>query len=266
MLPSPLESQVAKRKQKRMSKEELRTPDQVEIFLNNLWERVTKHKKAIIVAIVIFVGGGIAYALYKQSTGEAEEATAVALRGVFDPLVSPVVGDQETAVLVKENLGTNAYTDRKTQIAAALKGAEEFLSQNTESKAVAAVKFVQASSYAASGDAKKGATELSTWLSENSGSVLEFTAMMQLGDAQLASGQVKEARETYTKVVSASPDLSLARAIALTRLGDLDNPLMTKTGNGSEAVKSYEAAHEIVKGDGANPLSRELELKMALLK
>ena len=58
-----MESQVAKRKQKRMSKEELRTPDQVEAFLNKLWERVTQYKTIIFIALAVFVGGGIAYAL-----------------------------------------------------------------------------------------------------------------------------------------------------------------------------------------------------------
>jgi len=257
---------VAKRKQKRMSKEELRTPDQVEAFLNKLWERVTKHKKIIIALIVVFVGGGVAYSLYERAESEKLEDTATALRGVFDPLVSPIVVDEETGAQIKETLGTNAYTERKLQLEAAQKGADEFLSNNADAKAAPAVKFVKATSYAAMGDAKKGSEEISAWLEANKGSVLEFSALMQLGDAQVASGQASEARSTYQKVVDATPEGSLARAMAHTRLGDLSNPLMAEKGDSAEAVKAYEAAQAIVKGDTANPLSRELELKLAFLK
>ncbi len=249
-----------------MSKEELRTPDQVEAFLNKLWERVTKHKKIIIALIVVFVGGGVAYSLYERAESDKLDATATALRGVFDPLVSPIVADEETGVQIKETLGTNAYTERKLQLEAAQKGADEFLSHSPDAKAASAVKFVKATSYAAIGDPKKGAEEISTWIEGNQGSVLEFTALMQLGDAQVASGQSAEARVTYQKVVDSTPEGSLARAMAHTRIGDLSNPLMAEKGNSSDAVKSYEAAQAIVKGDTSNPLSRELELKLAFLK
>ena len=264
--PSPLESQVAKRKQKRMSKEELRTPDQVEAFLNKLWERVTKHKTIIFIFLGLFLAGGIAYSLYEQAEDEKQEATATALRGVFDPLVSPVVADQEAVVQAKETLGTNAYTDRKLQLEAAQKGADEYLNSNADSKAASSIKFVKASTYSAMGDAKKGSEELAAWIEANKGSVLEFAAMIQLGDAQVASGQPSEAKATFQKIVDDSPEGSLARALAHTRLGDLSNPLMTDKGSSEAAVKSYEAAQEIVQGDASNPLSRELELKLAFLK
>ncbi len=257
---------MAKRKQKRMSKEELRAPDQVEAFLNKIWERITKHKKIIIAVIVVFVGGGIVWTLMERAENEKLEATATALRGVFDPLVSPIVEDQETGAQIKETLGTNAYTERKLQLEAAQKGADEFLSNNPEAKAVQAVQFVKASSYAAMGDPKKGSDELVAWVEANKGSVLEFTALMQLGDAQIASGQTQEARATYEKVVELSDGQSLARAMAHTRLGDLSNPLMAKQGDSAAAVKSYEAAQEIIKGDAANPLSQEIALKLAFLK
>ena len=257
---------MAKRKQKRMSKEELRTPDQVEAFLNKLWERVTKHKTMIFIALAVFVGGGIAYSLYERAETEKLEATATSLRGVFDPLVSPIVADQETGVQIKETLGTNAYTDRKLQLEAAQKGADEFLSANAEAKATSSVQFVKASAYAAMGNAKQGAEELATWIEANKDSVLAFSAMMQLGDVQVANGQTNEARATYQKVVDDSPEGSLAKAMAHTRIGDLSNPLMTDKGNSAEALKSYEAAQEIVKNDTSNPLTRELELKLAFLK
>ena len=257
---------MAKRKQKRMSKEELRTPDQVEAFLNKLWERVTQYKTIIFIALAVFVGGGIAYTLYERSENEKLEATATELRGVFDPLVSPIVADQETGVQIKETLGTNAYTDRKLQLEAAQKGADAFLSNNPDAKAVGSVNFVKASAHAAMGNAKQGAEELAAWIDANKDSVLGFSAMMQLGDAQVASGQVSEARGTYQKVIDGSPEGSLAQAMAHTRLGDLSNPLMSDKGNSADAVKSYEAAQAIVQGDTANPLSRELELKLAFLK
>jgi predicted negative regulator of RcsB-dependent stress response len=261
-----MELAVAKRKQKRMSKEELRAPDQVELLLTRVWQGVTKYKKLIIVALLVFIGGGVAYALHQKAQQEELDVTAAGLRGVFDPLVSPVVSNADDVEDLKTRLGTNAYTDRKTQLEASSKGAADFLSQHPNSKARAAVKLVQASIKAPLGQPKEGAQALGTWLSENGGSSLELVVLFQMGDAQLASGQLAEAQETYEKIKTSSPDVSLARALALTRLGDLKNPMMRSDGDAAAAREQYEAAKEIVKADGANPLSRELDLKLAFLK
>ena len=261
-----MELAVAKRKQKRMSKEELRAPDQIELVLNKVWQGVTKYKKLIIASLILFIGGGVAYALHQKSQQEELDVTAAGLRGVFDPLVSPVVSNDADVDDLKKRLGTNVYTDRKTQLEASSKGADDFLAQHPNSKAVAAVKLVQASVKAPLGQPKEGAEALGTWLSENAGSTLELVALFQLGDAQLASGQLAEAKETYQKINTSSPDISLARALALTRLGDLQNPMMRPDGDVAAALKQYEAAKEIAGADGANPLSRELDLKLAFLK
>ena len=257
---------MAKRKNERMSKEELRAPDQVEAFLNKWWERVTKHKKVILTAIGLFVAAGVAYTFYERAEEAKQEETATALRGVFDPLVSPIVPDEEAGTQMREGLGTNAYLDRKTQLEAALKGADAFIEGNAGAQAVNSVKFVKASARAVTGDPKAGAQELAAWLEENQESVLRFSAMIQLGVAQLASGQQDAAKTTFKKIHDDSPEGSLAQAMALTRLGDLSNPMMTESGNSAEALKSYEAAQKIVQDDRANPLSRELELKVAFLK
>jgi predicted negative regulator of RcsB-dependent stress response len=264
----PTETAVAKRKQKRMSKEELRAPDQVELVLTKLWKSITRYKKWIIASLLIFIGGGVAYALHENAQKKELEGTAASLRAPLDPLVSPVVTNSTDADIadLKTRLGTNVYTDRKKQLEEALKGADDFLSQRSNSKAASAIKLVKASVQAPLGNPKEGAEALGTWLSENNGSSLELLVLFQLGDAQLASGQLAEAQKTYEKIKTSSPDVSLARAVALTRLGDLKNPMMSAKGDAAEALKQYEAAKEIVKADAANPLSRELDLKLAFLK
>lgn len=257
---------MAKRTEKRMSKKELRTPDKVEATLTRAMDWVGKNSKLLWVLLVVFIAGGVAYVMNNQAAKAEVDATATDLRRVFDPMVSSVGADEDDTADLTKRLGVPAFTDRKSQLEAVTKGAEAFLSANGDNKAAPAIKFVQASSHSALGDSTKGAEALAKWLSENNGTSLEFTALIQLGDAQAASGKFEEAKTTFEKLAASTSEKSLGRALALTRLGDLQNPLNRKGGDGAEALKQYEAARTIIGVDTANPLTRELDLKLAFLK
>lgn len=224
---------MAKRKKKRMSKEELRRPDEVEVRLKRIWDSLNKYKKPLIASLVILIVGTVGWSIYKRSAASAKDSRAEALHAAFEPLAAFYGEDVKQ---LPENTPLKTFETRKAALEAADKGVDAFLAEHKDESG--AVSFIDAMIQLPLGDADKAVEALSAWTSSHADSPLYPAAMMRLAEAQAQAGKKDEAVASYRKVADLSG--GFVKVQALVAIGDLLSPV---TG-GSDAAKAKAAYEE----------------------
>lgn len=260
---------------KRMSKKELQAPDQVEVVLNETWDNLVAYRKWIIGAVALFVVGGVSWAIIHSLRDSAKAEAALALRDAMGPLTAFVdaPADGADAPKAKPIRGVKIFPSEAAATTEAAKRLDAFLAAHPDMDAAQVVSLTRAEVWLRQGDAARAAKDLQSWLGQHAESPLAPAALQALAQAQLATGKRDEARKTLTDLAAKST--GPAKALALTSLGDLDNPLITKGGDAAKARTHYEGAEKALgpKPQGDNPfvamsapyLFRELTNKLALL-
>ena len=260
---------------KRMSKKELQTPDQVEVALNKTWDNLVAYRKWIIGAVALVVVGGVSWAIFHNLRANAKAEAAVAVRDAMTPLIAFVEAPSDTpdAPNAKPIRGLKVFPNQAAATTEAAKRLDAFLAAHPDMDAAQVLSLTRAEVWLRQGDAARAAKDLQAWLAAHPESPLAPAALQALAQAQLANGKRDEARKTLADLAAKST--GPAKALALTTLGDLDNPLMAKGGDAAKARASYEEAQKALgpKPQGDNPfvamsapyLFRELDNKLALL-
>ncbi len=260
---------------KRMSKKELQAPDQVEVALNKTWDNLVTYRKWIIGGIAVFVVGGVSWAILHNMRASAKAEAALAVRDAMAPLTAFVDAPAEGADAPepKPIRGLQVFPSEAAATTEAAKRLDAFLAAHPDMDAAQVVSLTRAEVWLRQGDAARAAKDLQAWLAQHAESPLVPAALQALAQAQLAAGKRDEARKTLTDL--AAKTTGPAKALALTTLGDLDNPLVAPGGDAAKARASYEEAQKALgpKPQGDNPfvamsapyLYQELDNKLALL-
>lgn len=257
---------------KRMSRKELKQPDEVEVALKGMWGFIERYWRVMVGAAVALLVVGAATTIMGRMSKSTQEEQAAALQKALVPLSSPI-GEQapESQQVAGQETFATAAAARK----AASERLNAFVAEHPESTKAEAIALLQAS-LGADGAAADPAA-LTAWLGANADSSLVAVAQFQLAQSQERAGQKAEAMATYRKVADASQ--GVVKAMALMAIGDLNNPLAQGAGDANAAREAYTAAREALgtrpKADpddilalslGQPYIFAELDTKLALLE
>jgi hypothetical protein len=263
---------VAK-KLKRMTKEELRQPDEVQIKLQGLWNWIEAYWRYMVYgAGGLMVAGGIGSVMAGQAQGVAH-AEADALAAAVAPLSAPI-GDAPPGGNVDPD--EKRYETRAAALEATQKALVAFAQAHPDALSKSALSALAPAVEAQAGDAKAAAVELATWVSANPGSALQASALHALAEARAGSGDTSGALEAYRQLAGQSN--GAIKALAFMAMGDLQNPLSAKGGDATKARTAYQEASKALgprpqtaPGDIYAALSEpylfaEIENRLALLE
>jgi hypothetical protein len=229
------------RKEKPMTKEELRQPDEVEVKLNKFWEGLYKLRHYILggVAVLVVIGGVLWFT--GRSTASAKVAlgdeTAEALKAV-----GATTGEEPSWFAQLEKVPKPAhFADEKTRAEAATKGIDAFLAAHAGSPVAVPMGLTAANLKLRKGDAKAALADVEGWLTANADSPAVTLAEDLKARAHVAAGQLDEAEAAWTK--AAEQVEGPLKAHFLTQIADLQNPSVHPgRGDAAKALATYKAA------------------------
>ncbi|MGM0574321.1 MAG: tetratricopeptide repeat protein [Myxococcota bacterium] len=226
------------RQPKRMSRKELRQPDEVQVALKGLWDWIEEHWKLLVAAAGGLILIGVASTVIGGMQDSSRQEDAEALRAALEPLMAPVGEEDplEGAPMPEMERFETAEGAR----AAAAERLAVFLEENPDSDVAPAARLAMA---AVGGEAPEASVErLGQWIQEHEDLSLVTAARLVLADAQARAGSTEDAIATYRQVAEAQT--GLLKAQALMAIGDLRNPLVVDGGDAAGAREAYEAARE----------------------
>ncbi len=251
------------KKRKRMSKEELRSPDKIEVALTNAWKWVENHLRVVMALIVTAVAAIVVVFVLDRISSDHHADVSEQLRVAIKPLLMPPMEDAEERKKLMSQVKLPMYSDEQAKLKAGLASIDAYLQAHGSAEAAGIMRFAQGSLMIANGKTKAGAQALKDWVSKHGKSPVAQVAMGQLVDANLALGKPDEARSVAQQALAQAT--GVGKALPLVRLGDLSNPLMVSKGDAATARKHYEAAQKILEKQSDHPLTRQLSLRLAVL-
>lgn len=257
---------------KRMSRKELKRPDEVEVALKGMWGFIERHWRVMVGAAVALLVIGAATSIFGRMQKSDQESEAAALQKALVPLASPI-GEEAPAAqkIADQEVFPTAAAARK----ASSERLTAFVAEHPDALKSNGIALLQAS-LGADGTAADPAA-LQKWLADNEKSSLVPVARFQLGQSQERAGQKSEALASYRAVADGSE--GIVKAMALMAIGDLNNPMAGGTADANAAREAYTAAREALgPRPQANPddilalslgqpyIFAELQTKLALLE
>jgi len=262
---------VAKRK-RRMSKEELQAPDQVEVALARVWDVLNRYKLLIIGGIAALILLGVVIWIVNATSKASSEERSLALKEGSAALWGHV-GELPDFIAVQPGPRPPVFGDHRARLTAAQAGLEKYLEAYGSDRSVEAVDIARANVKLGLGDADGALALIDAWRAQRPRSPLLPTALEVRARALIAKGDRAAAAEALTEAAAASS--GTLKAELLRRLGDLENPLMGAGGDPKKARAAYEEALAAVGGElpgepaeffAPTPgLAGELELRLKLL-
>ena len=261
------------KKLKRMTKQELRAPDEVQVKLQGLWTWIENYWRHLaITASVLVVGGGVATVMDNNSQAEVY-ADSDALSQALAPLSAPI-GEAPPGVEVDPD--EKRYDTRAAALEAANTAIDAYVTARPSSKAHVALSALAPAVAAQAGDPKGAAERLGSWVTANPQSSLQASALHALAEARAAAGDKAGAIEAYQNLALQSE--GSLKALAFMAMGDLQNPLSVKDGDVTKARTAYEEASKALGPRPKTPpgdiyaaltepyLYAEIENRLALLQ
>lgn len=231
------------KKQKRMSLKELKSPDEIDVKLQELWQRLMRHRKTLLVGCVAVFVIGAGFSTFSAMSADASDARAEALRQALAPLTAPV-GDAAAANLPENaRLETEVFADEAAAVAETSKRLDAYAEEYGDGELGA---LYRATVALAAGDGATAAKSLEGWLAANSDSSLTLPLTGALARAKALDGDREGAIASYQAIVDKGD--GMAKALALMAIGDLNNPLAVGEGDPAKARASYEAALALLGG------------------
>lgn len=225
------------KKLKRMTKEELRAPDEVQVKLQGLWTWIESYWRHLAAFAGVLVVGGAAATVMDNNAQVEIHADADALGAALAPLSAPV-GDAPAGVEVDPD--EKRYETRAAALEAANTAIASYMGSRPNSTAQVALSALAPAVASQAGDAKGAADKLSAWVTANPSSSLQASALHALAEARAASGDTTGAIEAYRNMALQSE--GALKALAFMAMGDLQNPLSVKGGDATKARTAYEEA------------------------
>ncbi len=230
---------MAKRSRKRMSKEELAAPDEIEVALNKIWDALTKHKKVIIGAFAGLIALGVVLWVVNATTASARDGRATELRTAVAP-IGAQVGEEDPASKDLPGPKAERFTDRATQLAAAEERLTGYATENSGDDALEVVDLALANVKLEKGDAAGAIAMVDAWLGNYGDSPARTAALELKARALTASGDTAKATEAWNALAQGAT--GKLKAIALKMVGDLANPVLAEGGDATKARAAYDQA------------------------
>ncbi|MEZ4266257.1 MAG: tetratricopeptide repeat protein [Myxococcota bacterium] len=257
---------------KRMSRKELKRPDEVEVALKGMWGFIERHWRVMVGVAVALLVIGAATSIFGRMQKSDKETQAAALQKALVPLASPI---GEEAPAAQKIAGQEVFPTADAARKASSERLAAFISEHPDAVKSSGIALLQASLGADGATADPAA--LQKWIADNEKSSLASVARFQLGQSQERAGQKAEALASYRAVADASQ--GIVKAMALMAIGDLHNPMAGGSGDPSAAREAYTAARDALgprpKADpddilalslGQPYIFAELQTKLALLE
>ncbi|MFT7580078.1 MAG: hypothetical protein ACI9MR_001745 [Myxococcota bacterium] len=256
------------KKQRRMSKEELKAPDEIEVALVKFADGVAKHKKLLLIGLgaLIAVGVGLSVLSAMSSSSEASAADEFA---TATAALSSDVGESARPALQKSLVAN--YPDAASQRAAAKGGLATYAADHAGDDVLELVDLATAQITLADGDADATIAAVDAWLGKHADSPSRVVALELKARATLTKGDKPAALAAYEAL--AKDAIGPLKVEALVQVGDLNNPLINSGGDAAKAAGAYEQALAAMgpapKSDnplgGGDPARIEIELRKNLL-
>ncbi len=230
---------MAKRKQDRLSKEELRAPDEIEVALRNFWTKVYDKRKLIIAVVGGLVLFGVALGVMNWMSSSSADTRAEAMSQATAALGAPV-GDEAKNLPEPPAPQLASFTSRDEALAAAEAGLTKFSSEFSGDDSAELVDLALANVKLSKGDHAGAIGAVDAWLGANAESPAKTIALELKARAQLQGGDKAAAVATYQSVADAAT--GPLKVEALTRVGDLLSPHYGPGGDAAKAIAAYTEA------------------------
>lgn len=261
------------KKQKRMSREELRKPDALQEALAPWWDKLEQHWKMLVVGCLAILLAGVASSAYKRASATSAADGADAFTAAVAPVTAPTGEDDsttpESALPIKP---VERYADEAAARAEARTRLDAYIAEEESGAHVDAARLLRAGLEVE--DAGARLTALQALSGNEDLAALQPSIQMGIADALLATGDRGAATAKYQEVADATT--GMAKALALMAKGDASNPLAG--GSDAAAAKTAYAAAKAALGPrptvdagdvfaafGEPYIYAELDNKLALL-
>ncbi len=230
---------MAKRSRKRMSKEELAAPDEIEVALTKVWDGLVKYKKLLIGAFAGLIVLGVILWIANATTASARDGRADALRAAVAPIGAPI-GEEDPAANELPGPRPERFADRAAMLAAAEDRLSAYIAEYDGDDALEVVDLALANVKLDRGDHDGAVAMVDAWLGKHEGSPVRTAALDLKARALSAKGDVAAASTAWNALADASA--GRLQAMAFKMVGDLANPLLTEGGDAAQAKAAYDKA------------------------
>lgn len=230
---------MAKATRKRMTKEELNAPDEIEVALSNFWGKVAKYKNPIFIGVGALVVLGIVLGIVGMSSKKSADERGDALRTVVGPLAA-YVGEVNPQIAALPGPKPEQYADEAARDAEAKKRLEAWVAERGSEDARELVDLALAQEKLAGGDAAGAAEAAKAWVAQYPESAAKLAGLELAARALTAKGE-KDAAVAAWKALAAAATGEL-KADALRQAGDLQNPVFGGAGDAAQAKSAYDEA------------------------
>jgi tetratricopeptide (TPR) repeat protein len=228
-------------KQKRMTKEELRAPDEVEVVLGTFWESLYNYRKALIGGVIALLALGIVLWFVGRSNDSAKATVGDALADALKP-VGASTGEEPAWYATLDRVPKPPhYADEATRASAADVALAEYAQKHADHGSVELVELARAQLALRKGDHAAALTAADAWLQKYTSSPAVPLVHDLKARALLAAGRHDDALAAW----QAASNLvgGALKAHFLTEIGDLQNPaIYPGRGDAAKAVASYKQA------------------------
>lgn len=230
---------MAKASRKRMTKEELNAPDEIEVALSKFWDKLVKYKKVLLGA----VGGLVAVALLLwvigMTTQSSAEGRSEAMRTAIAPLGGEV-GEPDPQLAALPGPKAEVFPDEAARAAEAKKRLATYVSEHGSDDALELVTLTDANLLIETGDPAGAAAAVDQWLAKYPKSPARIVALEIKARALTAKADRPAAIAAWQELAGAAS--GEMKADALRHVGDLENPVFADAGDAAKAKAAYDAA------------------------
>ncbi|MCC6623275.1 MAG: tetratricopeptide repeat protein [Deltaproteobacteria bacterium] len=244
---------MSKNKKHEMTKEEVRAPDKFQVWLEGVWQKLVKHKKIILIAVVAFVGVGVGLWALGLSKRSATNTAAAAQREATLP-IGAAVGEKDPASTA-DDAGLPEplrFPDEAARRAAVAGAIAKYLADRGGDDAVELIALTDVNVKLQAGQVAEAQAALDAWLGKYPGSAARTVALETKARIHIQKGerdQAIAALDELAKSVGGS-----FKADVLARLGDLHNPALAGgAGDAAKARAAYEQAMASLEGPAPPP-------------
>jgi len=244
---------MSKTKKHEMTKEEVRAPDKFQVVLESFWQKLVRHKKIILIAVVAFVGVGVGLWALGLSKRSASTSAAVAQRDAA-LAIGAAVGEKDPAANTDDTGLPEKlrFPDEAARRAAATAAIGKYLSDRAGDDAVELVALTDVNLKLQNGQVPEAQAALDAWLAKYPSSPVRTVALETKARVHIQKGEREAAiaaLDELAKTVGGS-----FKAEVLARLGDLHNPaLQGGAGDTAKAKAAYEQAMASLAGPAPAP-------------
>jgi len=231
---------MAAKKQKRMSKEELAAPDEVEVVLSSFWESLYKYRMAVIGGVVGLLILGVVLWLSGRSSEASRASTGDALAEALTPVAATIGDEPEWFAQLNNVPRPPHYPSEAQRQAAAEVSLGQFLSSHGDHPSGALVALTHANLKLRQGDHDGAIAAADAWIASHAASPALPLAHDLRARALVAAGRRSDAVAAYD--AAANLVGGTLKAHFLTQLADLLNPAIHDGGDKDKALARYEQA------------------------